>query len=608
MPAVAPEPPPRSAAAAAAIRAATAAAARLAAGRAAGTAAWPPSGSGGPLKPSTAGWGAVARARAGAAAGRSPSPPPPPSNHRKRAAAASPPAARPLSKKAARKAAKAASASAASKFGWAAGPPGGRRQGGGEEEGGEEDLSRLDPAERARRLSRAGRFGSGAADGAASGAAARGRALDATAARRAAATALASRGPGGGGGGGGGEGEGAADDDAAWDALAVKGTSTSLEKSYFRLTAPPDPASVRPEPVLRAALDRLVALIAAGSVSYFYAADQFKGLRQDCTVQRLRGPLTAAVYEAHARAALAYGDAAEYTQCQAQIEWLHREIGSGGGGGGSGVGAIRGGGGGGRGGPASPDPPPPSPPYLHTGAHPSSLDEFAAYRVLYQAMHGLGGAAGERVALLRTLQKLGGVGGGGGRPSAGPALAHALAVVSAAAARDGPAFFALYGAAPRCGRAVMDIGAPALRFALLRALCGAVRPLLPLPLLSRALGFTPPPAPRPGSPLARLAAACAALDGATPGTPLPGCDAPRLPGKCAPAGLSAAAAWAAAHGAVVVDASTGAPVDLATVDPASLAIDGRACTGQLFVPEDTAAVAHGDANLAVEDFLARAFK
>ncbi|KFM23093.1 THP3-like protein C2A9.11c [Auxenochlorella protothecoides] len=107
-----------------------------------------------------------------------------------------------------------------------------------------------------------------------------------------------------------------------WDAFAVKGTCTRLEKSYFRLTSAPDPATVRSEPVLRAALDQLVARIASGQAAYFYALDQFKGLRQDCTVQHLRNGLARQVYEAHARAALEYGDVAEYNQCQGQLAML----------------------------------------------------------------------------------------------------------------------------------------------------------------------------------------------------------------------------------------------------------------------------------------------
>jgi SAC3/GANP family len=103
-------------------------------------------------------------------------------------------------------------------------------------------------------------------------------------------------------------------EDIDWDMLLVKGTSESLEKSYFRLTSAPDPSTVRPEPVLEQALARLVKLIRSRSVSYFYLEDQFKGMRQDCTVQHLRSELTARIYEAHARAALEYGDFAGYNQ------------------------------------------------------------------------------------------------------------------------------------------------------------------------------------------------------------------------------------------------------------------------------------------------------
>jgi hypothetical protein len=77
-----------------------------------------------------------------------------------------------------------------------------------------------------------------------------------------------------------------------WDQFVVKGTQQELEKSYFRLTSAPAPHTVRPEAVLRRALDRLVHLLRQGKENYFYALDQFKGMRQDCTVQHLRNDLT----------------------------------------------------------------------------------------------------------------------------------------------------------------------------------------------------------------------------------------------------------------------------------------------------------------------------
>ena len=81
-------------------------------------------------------------------------------------------------------------------------------------------------------------------------------------------------------------------DQADWDHFVVKGTMQDLEKSYFRLTSAPDPSTVRPEFVLRRAYERLVHLLRQGKQNYFYALDQFKGMRQDCTVQHLRNDLT----------------------------------------------------------------------------------------------------------------------------------------------------------------------------------------------------------------------------------------------------------------------------------------------------------------------------
>ena len=189
-------------------------------------------------------------------------------------------------------------------------------------------------------------------------------------------------------------------------ATAPQGTCQTLEKSYFRLSSAPDPSVVRPEPVLQRALQRLLHQLRDGTANYFYAADQFKvrhrgscspteplkahvprrrcpcllcvahpsargggltrgcraavqGLRQDCTVQHLRNELTVQIYEAHARAALQYGDHAEYNQCQTQLNALHAE------------------------------------------GLPGSRAEFLAYRLLYQAVHA---AQGELVALVSALK------------------------------------------------------------------------------------------------------------------------------------------------------------------------------------------------------------
>jgi SAC3 family protein LENG8/THP3 len=88
-------------------------------------------------------------------------------------------------------------------------------------------------------------------------------------------------------------------------------------------------------------------------------------------VQRIRGDLAVAVYEAHARAALEYGDVAEYNQCQGQLKGLYAE----GVGGSSSAGVVR-----------------------------EERAEFLAYRILYQAVHA---EHGETVQLLNTLRGVG---------------------------------------------------------------------------------------------------------------------------------------------------------------------------------------------------------
>lgn len=84
------------------------------------------------------------------------------------------------------------------------------------------------------------------------------------------------------------------DDDDFYEGAVIVGTCQDLEKSYFRLQAAPDPATVRPQAVLERALDRLLGLLQGGraKVDYFYVEDQFKGIRQDCTIQHIRNAFT----------------------------------------------------------------------------------------------------------------------------------------------------------------------------------------------------------------------------------------------------------------------------------------------------------------------------
>jgi SAC3 family protein LENG8/THP3 len=99
------------------------------------------------------------------------------------------------------------------------------------------------------------------------------------------------------------------------------GSSTALEKPYFRLTTFPKPENVRPQPILVQALAHIKSCFIRDE-DFDYANEQLKSVRQDITVQRLRNKFVLEVYETHARILLEHGDLDEFNQCQTMIRNL----------------------------------------------------------------------------------------------------------------------------------------------------------------------------------------------------------------------------------------------------------------------------------------------
>jgi hypothetical protein len=102
----------------------------------------------------------------------------------------------------------------------------------------------------------------------------------------------------------------------------VVGTCQKLEKQYFRLNGTPKPETVRPLSVLQEAFQFIMGKWKEAG-NYVYTCDQFKSIRQDLTVQRIKNEFTVSVYELHARIALEMGDLGEYNQCQTQLRTLY---------------------------------------------------------------------------------------------------------------------------------------------------------------------------------------------------------------------------------------------------------------------------------------------
>ncbi|KAJ7355558.1 SAC3/GANP/Nin1/mts3/eIF-3 p25 family-domain-containing protein [Mycena albidolilacea] len=200
---------------------------------------------------------------------------------------------------------------------------------------------------------------------------------------------------------------GAADDPEAdpnvmdWDRHTIVGTSKEIFKDYLRLTTEPKPEQIRPYHILQKTLIELKTRFRE-KTPYNWICSQFKSLRQDLTVQRIKNEFTVQVYEIHGRIALECGDMVEYNQCQATLKTLY-DLGI-----------------------------------------PGRVEEFTAYRIL-MLLHGRNRSElNLYVGQLTPKQK------------ADSAVQHALKVQRALAMGNYHALFGLYSSSPNMGAYIMD--------------------------------------------------------------------------------------------------------------------------------------------------------
>ncbi|KAF8677766.1 SAC3/GANP family [Rhizoctonia solani] len=195
----------------------------------------------------------------------------------------------------------------------------------------------------------------------------------------------------------------------------------------------PDPATIRPLEVLQRTLGELKNKWKVNS-DYRWTCDQFKSLRQDLTVQRIKNAFTVQVYEIHARMALEAADVVEFNQCQSNLRLLYE----------AGI--------------------------------PGHANEFLAYRILYLNYTKNRSEINLLLAQLNPETK------------STEFVRHALDVQAALLANNYHKFFDLYLKAPNMGGYIMDHMLPRERMSALITMTKAYLHL-PLSFLASELAF-----------------------------------------------------------------------------------------------------------------------
>lgn len=177
--------------------------------------------------------------------------------------------------------------------------------------------------------------------------------------------------------------------------------------------------------------------------------------------------------------------------------------------------------------------------------------EFSAYNLLCVMLH-----SNNKRDLLSSMASL------SKEARQDAAVKHALAVHSSVLSGNYVLFFKLYKKAPNLNSCLMDLYVERMRFEAMKCMSRSYRPTVPVGYIAQILGF-----------LRTDTEGCATNEDD---------------------GLEECEKWLKAHGTVLSEDNSG-----------ELQIDMKASSSTLYMPEPEDAVAHGDASLAVDDFLAR---
>ncbi|XP_073146315.1 SAC3 family protein A [Henckelia pumila] len=182
--------------------------------------------------------------------------------------------------------------------------------------------------------------------------------------------------------------------------------------------------------------------------------------------------------------------------------------------------------------------------------------EFAAYNLLCVILH-----SNNNREILSAMSRL------SADSRKDEAVKHALSVHAAVTSGNYVTFFRLYKTAPNNSTFFMDLYVEKMRYAAIKCMCRSYRPTVSISYIAQILGF-----------INALATS----------------EASEASDHKEVDGVEECVDWLKAHGACLTSDNSG-----------EVLLDTKASVSSLYMPEPEDAVAHGDASLAVNDFLTR---